>query len=303
MLLEWLHAQSREIRHPGDASAAALLKALQGELTGQPEDVLIGIVAALIGSVPSLAVQTPAFAAALDVVDLGNLTATIPPEPIMTGYTGSVASRDYSLTVHRITPRAANALYGLALRGPAEARRTFFNPLQIKERLAASTEENPYILVADIARSIRAHIRVLCRIVAGLNDAPDEELLAALVAALRAGAIEHKEKGRIAAFAPREENSFGFKAQDRPLAVDVGEALNALRGDGRERVLAAILETDEPLILAQLFPLVSTAAQKRIAERIAALSPSEAGEIHLQRFRPVSTSSLSPVFPIAPHVS
>lgn len=105
-------------------------------------------------------------------------------------------------------------------------------------------------------------------------------MLAALVSALRAGTVEHKEKGRVAAFAPRHENSFGFKAQDRPIASDISEALNALQGNDRERALSAILETDEPLILAQLFPLVPKPTRERISARIAALSPSDAGEIH-----------------------
>ncbi len=278
--LEWLHSDPGAIDGSGDGNLHSMLATLRGELFGQEGKILTAIAGALVPSASCPALQTPVFAAALDVIDIGNLAASTNPEPFIAAYTNGIAGGEYSLTVHRITQSAATALYALASRSSAEKRHSFLFPLRIRDRLVTSTEDNPYTLADNIARSVRAHIRVLSRIVAGLSDTPPEDLIDALVFALRAGAVEHKEKGRIAAFAPRLENGFGFKSQDRPIAADIGDALSALQGNDRDRVLAALFETDEPLILAQLMPLSPRSARDPISRRIAEISPSDAGEIH-----------------------
>jgi hypothetical protein len=89
----------------------------------------------------------------------------------------------------------------------------------------------------------------------------------------------HAEKGRIPAFAARHEtNPFGALF-DRPIAADLGAALGALDDDDHERLLVAILETDEPMVLAQLLAYAPYRARARIKNRAEEILPSEAGEI------------------------
>jgi hypothetical protein len=74
-----------------------------------------------------------------------------------------------------------------------------------------------YTLADSIGRSLRTHIRVLCRAVVGGAADVDADLFDALVAAVRTGALQHKEKGRVAAFAARFEEYTWAPASDRPL--------------------------------------------------------------------------------------
>ena len=103
-------------------------------------------------------------------------------------------------------------------------------------------EENPYIVADNLARSLRAHIRILCRaITAGPRDVPTD-LVEALIAAVKSGALEHKERGRIAAFAPQFEKPSVGRHPDRSLAQDLTGALDRLQEPRRSALLAAILE-------------------------------------------------------------
>jgi chromosome segregation and condensation protein ScpB len=60
----------------------------------------------------------------------------------------------------------------------------------------------------------------------------------------------------------------------------LGAALTALGGEAREKLLSAILETDEPMVLAQLLSFVPRRLRQSIEQRITALTPSEAGSIY-----------------------
>jgi hypothetical protein len=187
-------------------------------------NVLGDLAAALIVSLPSSGLGTPAFAATLDVVDTGGLADRVDPSPIVDAYVRSIAEGGYNLTAHRITQGSALLLSVLATRLGPERRHGFLYPVDVKGRLSVGSQENPYTLADNIARSIRAHLRVLSRAIAGSTEVAPDELVDALAATIRMGAVEHKEKGRIAAFAPR------FEAQtlDRPIAADIGAAISSL---------------------------------------------------------------------------
>ena len=101
----------------------------------------------------------------------------------------------------------------------------------------------------------------------------------ALVATVRSGALEHKEKGRVAAFAPSFESTLHGTRRDRPLANDLIAAMGRLNPAAQLTLLDAILETDEPLILAQILPNVPPNLWPRVKQRIAALAPNAAAEI------------------------
>lgn len=278
-LLEWLHSNPPGQAAGRDGRPEAELATLRAELVSQSAKILGDIVAALTISMPTSGLGTSTFAAALDVIDTGGLAPTVDPSPIVEAYVNSLAEGNYDLTAHRITQGSALSLFTLATRLTSERRHQFLFPVDIKGRLTAGSEENPYTLADNIARSIRSHIRVLSRAIAASTDAPPEELVDALVAAIHSGAVEHKEKGRVAAFAPRFETQGGFASLDRPIAADIGAALSALAGKERDRVLNAMLETDEPMVLAQLSSFVPRALWARIENRVSEINPSDAGEI------------------------
>src|SRR4029077_10191413 len=81
------------------------------------------------------------------------------------------------------------------------------------------------------------------------------------------------------AFAPRFENRIGMPASDRPLAADLAAALTFVSRQRQDALLDAILETDEPLILAQLLSRTPPHLRSDIKRRIEALAPIDAGAI------------------------
>ncbi len=274
-LLTWFHSNPAGRATSLHGSVDGMLEILRSELVGQPVNLLGDLAAALIVSLPSSGLGTPAFAAALDVIDTGGLADRVDPSPIVDAYVRSIAEGGYNLTAHRITQGSAVSLSVLATRLGPERRHGFLYPVEVKGRLSAGSQENPYTLADNIARSIRAHLRVLSRAIAGSTEVAPDELVDALAATIRMGAVEHKEKGRIATFAPR------FEAQtlDRPIAADIGAAISSLTASARERVLTAILTTDEPMVLAQLSTFVPHVLRGQIEARVLELTPSEAGAV------------------------
>jgi hypothetical protein len=277
-LLKWLHGIAKPGFIEDQERDEPMLAALRGELVGQSPDILAAMIAALAAPMPTAGLGTPEFAAALDTIDIGKLADRVDPAPVIAAYTQSVAAGEYSLSANRVSVSGAAALVELAA-GKPELRGSFLHPVDIKARLTDGAEENPFTLEDILSRALRTHIRILSRAAAGWREAPPDDLIDALVNAVKSGALKHSEKGRIPAFAPRHEKNALGVSFDRPIAADLGAALGALNEGDRERLLVAILETDEPMVLAQLLAFAPYPARARIKKRAEEILPSEAGEL------------------------
>jgi hypothetical protein len=278
-LLNWFHDRSG----PGfidDATGPEILReTLAREIAGVPKAIVNDMAKSLDGPELRQGLGTSEFATVLELVDLGGLEPEFEPETLVSAYVQSIGAGEYTLKAHRVGTSAAAALAQLAARTP-DLQRQFLYPLRIPERLAASTpDDNPFLLADSIARSIRAHIRILCRAIVGSTDDVSPDRVDALVAAIKQGAFDHQERNRVAAFAPRMERTIAGPVHDRALAADIGAALRALTVPSQKRLLDAVLETNEPLILAQLVSVGPPALHVRITERITALAPADAGNI------------------------
>ena len=257
-----------------------MLGILRAELVSQPQEIQKAIFAELASTMPQEGLGTPAFTAALDILAAGELAQSVDPKPLLEAYVSAIVAGHYTLSAHGISVSAAASLVEVATRATEELRKKFFHPVDMPARIAAAAaaDANPYIVNDDTARSIRAHVRVLCRAVVGLESAPDG-LTDALMDAVRIGALSHAEKGRVAAFAARFETDPHRGRFDRPIAADLGATLGVLAGDAREKFLAVILEVDEPMFLAQLLSYAPRTLQDRIKSRIAAITPLDAGDM------------------------
>ena len=256
-----------------------MLGILRAELIDQREEIQKAILAELAAAMPHEGLGTPTFAAALDILAGSELGQKVDPKPLLEAYISAIAAGHFTLSARGISDGAAASLVELASQAPEELRKKFFHPLDIPARVAAAfaKDANPYMVNDDTARSIRAHVRVLCRATVGL-ETPPAGLTDALTDAVQAGAVSHAEKGRVAAFAARFESDPYRGQYDRPIAADLGATLTVLAGDAREKLLAAILEIDEPMILSQLLGYAPHALHDRIKNRIAAITPSDAGD-------------------------
>ena len=276
-LLTWVH---RAEATKADAQPG-MLATLRGVLTVQSTETLRKIAAFLMRSMPGDGLGTPAFVACLDVIEVGRLADEVDSEVLIIGYAQSVARGEYSLSAEGVTAGGAASLLRAAMRSKSEIFKRFLYPIDVKLKLATDPEENPFTLADSIARSLRVHIRVLSRAIVGWTDGlVPSESVDALIAAVRSAALKHIEKGRVAAFSPMfEANGVSPALERRPIAADLGEALDVLVGDQRERLLAAIIETDEPMLLAKLLASAPRAVRDRIHGRIAELKPEDAGPI------------------------
>lgn len=276
-LLVWFHDHAGP-GYVGDASRSeTMLASLKDMLAGLPGEIAKAIVDALVADLGDDKDLGGHFVAALDMISISNLESEIDPAALLIAYHNALGRGDYSLNARRIGTVSAAALYRMAARSGVGHQR-FLYPIDVAQRLAdgAAAKYNPFTLEDEIGRSLRTHIEVLARAVAGLGGNTPAELLEALRIAIRTAAVDHKDKGRVSGFAARFEVG-GVKAYaDRPLATDLAMVLRVLKPSQRTKMLKAILETDEPLVLAQLSTATSLPDRKIILARLDDIEPSDA---------------------------
>ncbi len=280
-LLRWAYAAvDSGSGNDADGNAHSMLSTLRNEFAGQSDEMLRGLAASLMTSMPGEGLGTPAFAAALDIIKVGQLAGSMDTTPIVEAYIGSVAAGQYALSPNKLSVGGAAYLFEIVEHASPDLRRRFLYPVDMRARLATFVANRSlHQIPAELVRSIRAHVRILCRAITGRTDAPPEDLINTLIATIHAGALSHEEKGRIDAFSAQYETA-PFRVIDRPIAADLGEALRAIVGDHQDRLLLAILEIDEPMVLAQLLPFAPRELRARIEQRVATLTPSEAGAVY-----------------------
>jgi hypothetical protein len=274
-LLNEMHAQAK----PGNvnelAGSEAMLASLRAELVLQPKKTLLEIFESLVQLQGELKLGHSAFAAALDVLDFAKLGHDVPADTLLTSYIESIQSDDYVLSASRVSTSGAAELYSLSQKLTDVKRAQFLFPFDIKQRLAIA--ENIYTARDNIARALRVHMRILSRAAVGQSDIVPQDLVAALIRTVRAGALAHDEKGRVAAMAVTYEVDPYRGQWDRPLSNDIAAALGVLAESDAKNLLNAVLETDEPAFLALLIGVVSTAFKSVIEKRIEELVPEEVG--------------------------
>ena len=258
----------------------ALLSILRGELLRHTQTLLLSIVSVLMCRPRMSGLGTGPFSASLDIIDIGNLVESVEPTLMVTAYIESIRAADHTLSANGITNSSSICLYRLASHAPPELFAEFLYPFDSVTPLASVGDENLYLLARNLERSLRAHMRILCRAVAGWSGTPPDRLVNALCSAVRTGAHQKNDFGQIAAFSPRHETYPQGASHNLPIATDIGAALGRLAGGQRQELLGAILETDEPTVLAQLLSEGPYEVKQRITERIIALTPSVAGDIH-----------------------
>jgi hypothetical protein len=250
-LLVWLYDQVQDDLVNSQRGASAL-DTLNLELVKQSPETMTAILSALISQGEPLGVGTARLAAVLDILQTGRLATETNPLPVLHGYVQSLAAGIDATSATRIGPAGAAALFGLAERAPSELSAQVLFPFEVKKRMdqAEANGENPYTAQDNLARALRAHIRILSRAVGGFRNVPEPfpaKLAEALTESIKAAAVTHREKGRIGSFAPRYDSErANTRSAERPIAAELGTALSALGDEHRDRVLSAILETDPP---------------------------------------------------------
>ena len=282
-LLRWLHHSIQINVDDRKTNFEELLGRLTTELVRLPQSMISSIVDTFLEDPDALRLGTANFHAALDAISIGGLADEIDPMLLAEGYLISFSKDEGVLSAAGITPRMAVVVHTLAKRMPEEFYHEFLSPVKIIERLSARTEENQFTLVHDIGQAIRTHIRMLCRVAVGLSGRLPQPIWDALLSAIRTGAVTNLEDGRVAAFSANFESRNFFESQDRPIAADIGGVLSTIAKSDATELVDAILETDEPTVLAQILAYCPIVIQKRIRDRITQITPDEASAHLLAR--------------------
>ncbi|MFP3588529.1 hypothetical protein SCB29_33580 [Paraburkholderia sp. SIMBA_055] len=174
----------------------------------------------------------------------------------------------------------AARLVATAFAQAASDRDALLVPFDSAKLLREGTEDQSRSLRASIAETLRKHVRLLARAVAGWRDeAVPTELCDALQTLVSCSVIEHAEKGRVGALTDSYSPRRFFGNEDGSPAQDLASAWRRLDGCRQEAMLQALAQSDDPVLLAELCKHLPAAAKSSIQARLQQLKPGEASTI------------------------
>lgn len=143
----------------------------------------------------------------------------------------------------------------------------------------APGDERPS-LSSSIAQTLRGHVRLLARAVAGWpgTELPTE-LCDTLQELISRNVIEHAEKGRLGALTDRYSPSRFLAMEIGSPAQDLTDAWRRLDSERQEVMLQVLARSDDPVLLAQLCQHLPANAKHGIQARLRQLKPGEASEL------------------------
>ncbi|KWB20845.1 hypothetical protein WL32_17095 [Burkholderia cepacia] len=172
----------------------------------------------------------------------------------------------------------AARLVATALAQAASERDGLLVPFDSAKLLRETADDERPALLASIARTLREHVRLLARAVAGWPDGTvPRELCDAFHALISRSVIEHAEKGRVGALTDRYSLSrFFFAREEGSPAQDLATAWRRLDDSRQKAMLQALAQSDDPVLLAELCQHLPAAAKPGIQARLRQLKPGEA---------------------------
>ncbi len=173
--------------------------------------------------------------------------------------------------------KLAARLVAIAFTQAASDRDALLVPFDNAKLLGETPDDEKPSLRFSIARTLRAHVRLLARAVAGWPDGviPTELRDALQVLTLRS-VIDHTEKGRVGALTDRYSPSRLLTPEGGSPAQDLAAAWCRLDDIHQEAMLQALAQSDDPVLLAELWQHLPVAAKSSIQARLRQLKPGEA---------------------------
>lgn len=258
-----------------------MLSLLRDEVTAAETSVQDSVVAALIASARSSTDPTTAFCAALDLASDGGCADRIAPSEMVALYLDVVMPLGKSLAPRILESKGAQLLVALALRCDAILRSRFLNAIDVSAWLqhAPASEDEQYTYRDQLKRRIRLHIRVMCRAIAGWPTEIPEDLVESLAHAVRAGAIDQPERGRIDAFALGFNVISPWASEDRPIALDLAAAIRSVQGDAVQRLVTVFCQIEEPAVLAGIVANTPSDLNRQIRTHLQTLTPENSPQV------------------------
>lgn len=174
----------------------------------------------------------------------------------------------------------AARLVATAFAQAASARDALLVPFDSAKLLQEAPDDEEPSLRFSIARTLRGHVRLLARAVAGWPDAAvPRELCDAFLGLTSRSVIEHAEKGRVGALTDRHSPSRFLGQEKGSPAQDLAAAWRRLDGSHQTAMLQVLAQSDDPVLLAELCQHLPAGAKPGIQARLRQLKPGEASEL------------------------
>jgi len=281
VMFVYLHNQNGVVGDYGRTALVEMLSIFRNSIGELSQVYLSDIYAAIIYPENESPLGSAEFVAALDVVSIGDVSQFSNPSDLVLRYVRSLRAPNYSITAYNISKSSSVALVRLAMFSESTISSQFFYPFDMKNILAGMSESDSDGVSRRhlIGLALRAHIQVLSRAVSAWPDKDIELLVSALVVAVKSGVFDNDEKGRIAAFDVSYETARYDIASKNPIANDLAAALHALDDGLQDKLLDALLLTNEPFVLAKLLSLSPIRCRARIEMRLCNLPPGEVPDV------------------------
>jgi len=179
-----------------------------------------------------------------------------------------------------LSAELAARLVATAFTQAASDRDALLVPFDSAKLLRETPDDERPSLRSSIAQTLRGHVRLLARAVAGWPDgAVPTELCDALQALISGSVIEHAEKGRVGALTDRYSPSRFLAREEGSPAQDLTAAWRRLDSSYKRAMLQAFAQSDDPVLLAELCQNLPAAAKPEIQARLRQLKPGEASTL------------------------
>jgi len=173
--------------------------------------------------------------------------------------------------------KLAARLVATAFTQAASGRDALLVPFDSAKLLRETPDDDKATLRFSIARTLRTHVRLLARAVAGWPDGVvPTELCDALQALISRSVIDHSEKERVGALTDRYSPSRFFMPEQGSPAKDLTAAWRRLDDGHQATMLQTLALSDDPVLLAELCQHLPVAAKSGIQARLGQLKPGEA---------------------------
>lgn len=218
------------------------------------------------------------FAGVLDGINCLSNTLSVDTLPVVAVY--SKFARDLSLDwtdTSDLSSELAAQLVKTAFAQSVSDRDAFLIPLDSAQLMRAATDDERPSLHSSIANTLREHVRLLARAVAGWpeEDIPSE-LFNSLKLLISRTVIEHAEKGRVGALTDRYSPSNFLVPEDGSPARDLAAAWRKLDSRYQEDMLQLFIQSDDPVLLSELCQHLPAVGKSTIQSRLRQLGPGEA---------------------------
>jgi len=198
--------------------------------------------------------------------------------PIVALYSKFARDRHLEWTdASSLSAKLAARLVATAFTQAASDRDALLVPFDSAKLLRETPDNDKLSLRFSIAPTLRAHVRLLARAVAGWPDGVvPTELCDALQTLISRSVIDHTEKERVGALTDRYSPSRFFMPEEGSPAKDLTAAWRRLDDGHQATMLQTLTQSDDPVLLAELCQHLPVAAKSGIQARLRQLKPGEA---------------------------